>query len=80
MRLARAQVSPASDRTKEARFAPYWQRYRDALKDRENTDPAALARYRWLLEEFRLQLFAPELKTFEKVSDKRLDAIALRRD
>ena len=80
VRLARAKVSPASDRTKEARFAPYWQRYRDALKDRDNTDSAALARYRWLLEEFRLQLFAPELKTFEKVSDKRLDAIALRRD
>ena len=80
VRLARAKVSPASDRAKDARFAPYWQRYREALKDRQNTDFAALARYRWLLEEFRLQLFAPELKTFEKVSEKRLDAIPLRRE
>ena len=79
VRLARARVSPASDRAKDARFAPYWQRYREALKNRDNVDAAALTRYRWLLEEFRLQLFAPELKTFEKVSEKRLDEIALRR-
>lgn len=79
VRLARARVSPASDRAKDARFAPYWQRYREALKDRTHADAAALTRYRWLLEEFRIQLFAPELKTFEKVSEKRLDEIDFRR-
>lgn len=75
VRLERAKNSPASDRAKEARFAPYWQRYREALKDKDETDPAALARYRWLLEELRIQIFAPELKTFEPVGPKRLDAL-----
>ena len=80
IRLQRAKVSPSSDRTKEARFAPYWERYRDALKHREKCDTAALVRYRWLLEEYRLQLFAPELKTHEPVSPQRLDAIQLERE
>ena len=78
IRLERAKNSPSSDRAKEARFAPYWERYREALKDRDNCDPAALVRYRWLLEEYRLQLFAPELKTHEPVSPQRLDAIVLK--
>ncbi len=75
VRLERARNSPSSDRTKEARFAPYWQRYREALKDKDEYDPRALSRYRWLLEEYRLQIFAPELRTFEPVSPKRLDEI-----
>ncbi len=80
IRLERARNSPSSDRSKEARFAPYWERYREAVKNRANCDPKALERYRWLLEEYRLQLFAPELKTHEPVSPQRLDAIALERD
>lgn len=75
IRLERARVSPTSDRTKEARFAPYWQRYREALQARDQYPPETLHRYRWLLEEFRLQTFAPELKTFETVSPKRLDEV-----
>jgi len=80
IRLERAKNSPSSDRAKEARFAPYWERYRTALKNRANCDAAALVRYRWLLEEYRLQLFAPELKTHEPVSPQRLDAIQLERE
>ena len=80
VRLQRAKVSPSSDRAKEARFTPYWERYREALKDRERCDGAALARYRWLLEEYRIQLFAPELKTHEPVSPQRLDAIRFERE
>ena len=80
VRLQRAKVSPSSDRAKEARFTPYWERYREALKDREHCDGAALVRYRWLLEEYRIQLFAPELKTHEPVSPQRLDAIRFERE
>ena len=80
VRLQRAKVSPSSDRAKEARFTPYWERYREALKDREHCDGAALIRYRWLLEEYRIQLFAPELKTHEPVSPQRLDAIRFERE
>ena len=80
VRLQRAKVSSSSDRAKEARFTPYWERYREALKDREHCDGAALVRYRWLLEEYRIQLFAPELKTHEPVSPQRLDAIRFERE
>ena len=80
VRLQRAKVSPSSDRAKEARFTPYWERYREALKEREHCDGAALIRYRWLLEEYRIQLFAPELKTHEPVSPQRLDAIRFERE
>lgn len=74
IRLERAKLSPSSDRSKEARFAPYWQAYRDAVKhDARSTNHEVLQRYRWLLEELRIQIFAPELKTHEKVSTKLLD-------
>lgn len=77
VRLERAKLSPSSDRNKEARFAPYWLRYREAAVQAAKCDRAALTRYRWLLEELRLQIFAPELKTFESVSTKRLDEMEL---
>ena len=77
IRLQRAKLSPSSDRAKEARFAPYWETYREAARNPKACNPAGLVRYRWLLEEFRLQTFAPELKTFEKVSPKILDDIEL---
>jgi ATP-dependent helicase HrpA len=35
--------------------------------------PAAVVRYRWLLEEFRVSLFAQSLGTAEKVSARRLE-------
>ena len=77
VRLERAKLAHASDLSKEARFAPYWQRYRAALADKSKSRPApeTLARFRWLLEEFRISLFAQELKTAEPVSEKRLDHV-----
>ena len=77
VRLQRARLGHAGDKAKEARFAPFWQRYRAALKDTSRTRPPreTLERYRWLLEEFRISLFAQELKTSEPVSEKRLDAL-----
>lgn len=77
VRLQRARLGHAGDKSKEARFAPFWLRYRAALKDMSKARPPreTLERYRWLLEEFRISLFAQELKTAEPVSDKRLDAL-----
>ncbi|MBQ6137068.1 MAG: ATP-dependent RNA helicase HrpA [Kiritimatiellae bacterium] len=76
-RLERARTNPSGDAAKEARFAPYWERYRAAAADRSASRPApeVLERFRWLLEEFRISLFAQELRTAEPVSEKRLDAI-----
>ena len=78
VRLDRARTNPSGDRSKEARFAPYWTRYREALAEKDaaaRPSAVALAEFRWMLEEYRISLFAPELKTSVPVSPKRLDAI-----
>ena len=80
LRLERARISPSSDLKKEALFAPYWQRYREALNlqtskpSKPSFNTSALNAYRWMLEEYRVSLFAQELHTPEPVSPKRLDA------
>lgn len=55
---------------------PYWTRYQTvAAECRErNVADAALERFRWMLEEYRISLFAQALGTAEPVSPKRLDA------
>ena len=76
-RIDRAKFNPAGDRSKEARFAPFWERCRAALvsKDTPAANRAKLDEYRWMVEEFRISVFAPELKTSVPVSEKRLDAL-----
>lgn len=73
-RIARAKVSPSSDRSKTERFAPFWEQYREAVVDKtvRVANHAALAEYRWMLEEFRVSVFAQELGTAYPVSPKRL--------
>ena len=80
IRLERARTNPNGDREKEARLAPYWQRYQSTITDmvgparRAGRDAALLADYRWMVEEYRISLFAQELHTPQPVSPKRLDA------
>ena len=76
IRLDRARTNPIGDLSKEERIASYWQLYEDAVtgKSKVKFDPSALAEIRWLLEEYRVSVFAQELKTAEPVSSKRLDA------
>ncbi len=76
IRLERARLSPAADLKKEVLFAPYWAQYREAAKPEyaAEVNSAALADYRWMLEEYRVSIFAQELHTPEPVSPKRLDA------
>jgi ATP-dependent helicase HrpA len=68
IRAERAALKPAKDAEKAAQLLPYegWQR-RVASDKREN--------FRWLLEEFRVSLFAQELGTAESVSAARLNAL-----
>ncbi len=76
IRLERARTNLAGDRTKEERLAPYWQRYQGAVTDKSGKyDADALADYRWMVEEYRVSLFAQELHTPQPVSPKRLDAL-----
>ena len=76
IRLERAKVNPLSDRAKEARFAPYWEVYYETVvkKSSKILDRGALSDYRWMLEEFRVSVFAQEIKTAAPVSPKRLEA------
>lgn len=76
-RLERLQHNPIKDRQLAARVEPWWKDYLDLARvyaGHENK-PAALLQYRWLLEEYRVSLFAQDLKTAEPVSDKRLQAL-----
>lgn len=56
--------------------AVHWNRYAKAataVREAGGYEPELVA-YRWLIEEFRVSLFAQELGTAEKVSPQRLDA------
>ena len=53
-------------------IAPYVRRHTGATTSAANDD-AVLMEYRWLLEEYRVSLFAQELGTAVPVSAKRLD-------
>ena len=76
IRLDRARTNPAGDLAKEECLAPYWQRYQSAVTDKSGKyDADALAEYRWMVEEYRVSLFAQELHTPQPVSPKRLDAL-----
>jgi len=68
VRAERAQHKPAKDAAKAAQLLPFegW-RKRVPLESREA--------FRWLLEEFRVSLFAQELGTLESVSAQKLKAM-----
>jgi ATP-dependent helicase HrpA len=56
---------------------PHWQNYQKFIAEEKNISlsvlqKTALQEYRWMLEEFRVSLFAQELGTAFPVSEKRL--------
>ncbi|MBI5460656.1 MAG: ATP-dependent RNA helicase HrpA [Gammaproteobacteria bacterium] len=76
-RLDRLQQNPAKDRPLTLQVEPHWQKCKqrlDAARKR-GAIPDELQHYRWLIEEFRVSLFAQELGTAEKVSGKRLEEV-----
>jgi len=75
IRLERARLSPSNDLAKEDRFAGYWTRYREAAKpaNADHYHAIQLTEYRWMVEEYRVSVFAQELHTPEPISPKRLD-------
>ncbi|HSH28328.1 MAG TPA: ATP-dependent RNA helicase HrpA, partial [Thiohalobacter sp.] len=70
-RLERLEQNPARDRQLAAQIAPHWEACRERLQGKDAAGEA-LQQFRWLVEEFRVSLFAQELGTREKVSAKRL--------
>ena len=75
LRAERARLNPAKDQERARQLAPY----RNALKALEEKSPRSAAarqqveEFRWMIEEFKVSLFAQELGTAAPVSPKRLD-------
>ncbi|HEY8328341.1 MAG TPA: DUF3418 domain-containing protein [Rhodanobacter sp.] len=70
LRGERLRQDPAKDQQRMLQVMPYWRAF---LQHRAaGANAADLAELRWLIEEWRVSLFAQELKTAEPVSAKRL--------
>ena len=80
MRIERASHNPSGDETKMARFEPYWEDYREIVsrKDARIASRAALDEYRWMIEEYRVSVFAQEVGTPIRVSPKSLAELWVR--
>ncbi len=77
VRLQRQAHDPQKDQQKAAQVVPLWQNYlrrRDELRARDRPS-GELDEFRWLVEELRVQIFAPELKTAVPVSPQRLQEV-----
>jgi ATP-dependent helicase HrpA len=75
VRLARLQGNVERDEamTRSLReWEGHWMRLQTAWEGSGARTPAAVTRFRWLLEEWRVGLFAQGLKTQEPVSEKRI--------
>ncbi len=65
----------ARDARSHEEFQAWWQRYVELTPDDELANPTdpELARLRWMLEEYRVSLFAQPLGTAEPISAKRIE-------
>ncbi len=71
-RVERLSADPARDSARLAEIAPWWQNYLHHYHHHGYS--AELDTYRWLIEEYRISLFAQPLKTRHPISAKRLAA------
>ena len=75
-RLEKAQGDTSKDRQHRLQLASLWDAYlkRHNALEKQHIVSEQLEHYRWMLEEYRVSLFAQELKTQFPVSEKRLKA------
>ncbi|MFP4276968.1 MAG: ATP-dependent RNA helicase HrpA [Wenzhouxiangella sp.] len=71
LRLEALEHDPVRDDQRMAEVRPWWQAYLDHLAGGGWYTPE-VDRFRWLIEEYRVQIFAQQLGTAEKVSAQRL--------
>jgi ATP-dependent RNA helicase HrpA len=71
-RAERLSGNVARDTQLMQQVLPYWQAYQQLLT-RKSLQQHELNKLKWMIEEFRVSLFAQELKTAVPVSGKRLD-------
>ena len=72
-RLEKSASDPGRDAKLVGELAPYWQKYWDRVKQGKDKTIPERDEFRWMLEEFRVSLFAQPLKTLYPISAKRLD-------
>ena len=73
-RLEKIQANPERDRKSRLEISGLWSDYkkRANLLEKQNRQSIQLDEYRWMLEEYRISLFAQEIKTRFPISEKRL--------
>ncbi|MFO7938068.1 MAG: ATP-dependent RNA helicase HrpA [Kiritimatiellia bacterium] len=73
-RIEKARTNPAGEQSRLDQLTPHWRLYTEfvAQEHPAHHDKQLLSEYRWLIEEFRVSLFAQELRTARPVSAKRL--------
>ena len=69
VRLEQARLDPAADALRARRVAVWWRRYMGC----DGPYGPALEKFRWMLEEFRVSVFAQGLGTSVRISDRRLE-------
>ncbi len=72
-RLEKLRSDPQRDRRLLLEMQPVWQHYWARCEEKDSCRDSEMQRFRWLLEELRVSLFAQELKTIETVSAPRLE-------
>ena len=70
LRAEKLRSDPARDHSRMQQVLPYWRAVLDARASGDDSE--ALDSLRWLVEEWRVSVFAQELKTAEPVSGKRM--------
>jgi ATP-dependent helicase HrpA len=75
LRIDKLVAEPARDALRQAEFAPLQKQWQRAEAARKGAVNPGLDRFRWLLEELRVALFAQELRTPMPVSVKRLQKV-----
>lgn len=77
VRAERAASNPSKDMEKARRIQPYHQALKQvlAIKSPKREIAAKIYQYFWLLEEYRVSIYAQELGTAEPVSPKKLDSL-----
>ncbi len=73
-RIEKLQQMPAADRERMAKLRPFLLACQKKMAAGENPHPA-LIQLRWMLEEYRVSVFAQGLKTSQPVSPKRLEEV-----
>ena len=74
IRAERAALNPGKDQDRQKQIQPYEQAWKTwaARKPTDPTELATLREFRWLVEEYKVSLFAQELGTKKPVSPARL--------